>query len=85
MKMTTDLVQMHCTVVSCYLQCMNYISQPEEPRQSTLQMYQLAGAASYQSYSDIASQWQLSCQPLSHKQATLLGTWSVDVQEAIGS
>jgi hypothetical protein len=53
MKMTTDL-QIYCKVVSRYLQCLNYMTQPEEPRQSTLQMYQLACTTSYQSYSDIA-------------------------------
>jgi hypothetical protein len=55
MKMTTDLVQIYFKVVSRYLQCLNYMTQPKEPRQSTLQMYQLACTASYQSYSDIAS------------------------------
>jgi hypothetical protein len=55
MKMTTDLVQIYCKVVSRYLQCLNYMTQREEPHQSTLQMYQLACTTSYQSYSDIAS------------------------------
>jgi hypothetical protein len=54
MKMTTDLVQIYCKIVSRYLQCLNYMTHPEEPRQSTLQMYQLAYTASYQYYSDIA-------------------------------
>jgi hypothetical protein len=70
MKMTADLEQISCKIVSHYLQCLNYMTQPEEPRQSTLQMYQLAWTTSYQYYSDIASLWQLSCQPLSHKQST---------------
>jgi hypothetical protein len=55
MKMTTDLEQIFCKIVSRYLQCLTYMSQPKEPRQSTLQMYQLACTASYQYYSDIAS------------------------------